>query len=463
MLLPFPPMRPLAWLAALTALALTAAPAPAATFTVTRTDDGADGSCNADCSLRDAVIAANASDGPDTILLPAGRYDLTIRDAEIGFDESAAATGDLDVAGGGLTLEGAGADVTEIDATGLDNRIFHVRQNFSSSPIALRGVKLEGGDASALGTFSTDGGALRVDDAIEELVVTLEDVVVSGNGGPSAVYSVGTLAILDSTFERNATARALELRTSNVSKTFASGSATRIERTTFRQNDGYALISLKNENRAHQVEIVNSTFSGNHAVSPSDLDAAILTSNDMRIWNSTIADEGAYGVGAVRDVFLAAPLVEIQSSIFAGNALGSVMPPSATNGATLPVSRGGNVVDDDGAGAFTEATDQVSTSPQILALADNGGLTLTYDLAPGSPAIDRGQDAGAIGPCPATDQRGAARPFDGDGNGVPTCDAGAVEFVPEPAAGLLGFAALAMLGGCRRRREVDRPPVASAR
>src|SRR5947209_8669545 len=33
------------------------------TFTVTTTDDHADGTCGADCSLRDAVIAANATGG----------------------------------------------------------------------------------------------------------------------------------------------------------------------------------------------------------------------------------------------------------------------------------------------------------------------------------------------------------------------------------------------------------------
>ena len=32
----------------------------AATFTVTKTTDTNDGSCNADCSLREAIIAANA-------------------------------------------------------------------------------------------------------------------------------------------------------------------------------------------------------------------------------------------------------------------------------------------------------------------------------------------------------------------------------------------------------------------
>lgn len=49
-----------------------AGPAPATVFPVTKTADTADGVCNADCSLREAVIAANAAPGDDEITLPAG-------------------------------------------------------------------------------------------------------------------------------------------------------------------------------------------------------------------------------------------------------------------------------------------------------------------------------------------------------------------------------------------------------
>jgi len=50
------------------ALASIPMPAEAATFTVNSTNDADDGSCDArHCSLREALIAANASPGPDTI------------------------------------------------------------------------------------------------------------------------------------------------------------------------------------------------------------------------------------------------------------------------------------------------------------------------------------------------------------------------------------------------------------
>ena len=61
--------------------------------------------------------------------------------------------------------------------------------------------------------------------------------------------------------------------------------------------------------------------------------------------------------------------------------------------------------------------------PMLAPLANNGGRTQTHALLPGSPAIDHGDNAGA----PATDQRGVARPRDGDGNGSKVVDIGAFE------------------------------------
>jgi hypothetical protein len=54
---------------------------------------------------------------------------------------------------------------------------------------------------------------------------------------------------------------------------------------------------------------------------------------------------------------------------------------------------------------FADATDQINTDPLLGSLADNGGLTQTMALLPGSPAIDQGTSAGAT-----TDQRGDPRP-----------------------------------------------------
>jgi hypothetical protein len=74
----------------------------------------------------------------------------------------------------------------------------------------------------------------------------------------------------------------------------------------------------------------------------------------------------------------------------------------------------GNLSSDNTCG-FGPGRDNVD--PLLGPLADNGGPTRTHLPGPGSPAIDGGTTSG----CPATDQRGAARP------GGVSCDVGAVE------------------------------------
>jgi len=91
--------------------------AGAGTFTVTKTTDTADGACDADCSLREAVVAANAASGDDEVVLPAGTFQLT-RDDGSGVPFGALVVDDTN--GGGaetLTIRGAGRDDTIIEQT----------------------------------------------------------------------------------------------------------------------------------------------------------------------------------------------------------------------------------------------------------------------------------------------------------------------------------------------------------
>ena len=59
-------------------------------------------------------------------------------------------------------------------------------------------------------------------------------------------------------------------------------------------------------------------------------------------------------------------------------------------------------------------------------LTDNGGPSPTHALLPGSPATDVGLLT-CVFPPVRLDQRGVTRPRDGNGDGVATCDIGAVE------------------------------------
>lgn len=46
----------------------------AATFTVSKTADTADGTCNSDCSLREAITAANSAVGDDIVAFSATAF-----------------------------------------------------------------------------------------------------------------------------------------------------------------------------------------------------------------------------------------------------------------------------------------------------------------------------------------------------------------------------------------------------
>ena len=87
----------------------------------------------------------------------------------------------------------------------------------------------------------------------------------------------------------------------------------------------------------------------------------------------------------------------------------------------LNFSSSNNLIEGPDACSLTDGVNGniIGQDPKLDALADNGGATQTMALGAGSPAIDTGKNTG----CPATDQRGVARPV---GTG---CDIGAYEHV----------------------------------
>jgi Ca2+-binding RTX toxin-like protein len=92
------------------------------------------------------------------------------------------------------------------------------------------------------------------------------------------------------------------------------------------------------------------------------------------------------------------------------------------NSATLNPS-GVNLVEDGSCGSSFPA----GTDPNLGPLANNGGPTQTHALLAGSPAIDAVTDGSC--PPPNEDQRGVARPQDGDGDTFADCDIGSFEVI----------------------------------
>jgi CSLREA domain-containing protein len=380
--------------AAAVSLALAAASAAhAAVFIPTKTTDSAGICTPQDCSLREAILAANQSPGDDVILLHAGTYTLSIP----GTGESQGATGDLNVQGN-LTLLGDGAASTIIDGGGLD-RIFQVPAGVT---VEIRDVTLRNGKAPGLGGAVLNAGNLTIARSILTGNASVAGTDGAGFGG--ALYSNGnnaSLAVTQSAIFDNSS-----------------------------QAGGGGLAA------GGSLTLANDTFSTNHA--NSDFGGGLYIYSTARVTanNITVVENSALRGGGLvveNGAFIGiAPA--ISNSLIAGNIAGSQ--PDCWG----PVDSSYNlfgIVDGSCFGPSTLATDnhdQVGTPAAPLvakvgALQSVGGPTPVRPLAPGSPAIDSGNPAppgSSPRACEAIDQRGVARPGVRD-TGTPRCDIGAYE------------------------------------
>ena len=161
--------------------------------------DSADGVCSeTDCSLREAIIAANAIPGHDTIMLPAGNYVLGLT----GESEDAAATGDLDITDD-LTLAGDGQSTTVIDANSID-RVFHT---FPGIIVEFSGVTIRGGAQFNAGGIAIDASVVTFSDSTitgnaQDLVITSSSLL--GGGGIHTVD--GTVNLINTIVSNNRSA-----------------------------------------------------------------------------------------------------------------------------------------------------------------------------------------------------------------------------------------------------------------
>ena len=144
---------------------------PATFYATSLTDAVAPG------TLRQAVIQANATPGADTIMLRAGTYRLTLA----GADEDAAATGDLDILQN-LTIQGAGAMQTIIDASALGDRVFDAR----GANLVIKNATILGGRAQQGAGVSMVDGNLTLQNC--RLIDNIAAGVDEGNGEGGGIY-----------------------------------------------------------------------------------------------------------------------------------------------------------------------------------------------------------------------------------------------------------------------------------
>jgi CSLREA domain-containing protein len=393
---------------------------PEFVYVVTTTEDHNDGACDGDCSLRDAIIAANQSQFDDAILLPSGTYTLTLE----GSDEDGALTGDLDITSN-LTIIGEGAETTIIDAggmTGDPDRVLDIDPaRLGGYDVNLWGLTITGGYAA-----SGAGGGVRNSGAD----VTVQRCAISGNlaGYGGGMYcDAGSMRVYDSTLSGNSAPRGGGVHNSGADVTVrrcairgnlasyggggmcCDAGSMRVYDSTLSGNSAPRGGGVLVEQDA-LLRVENSTISGNSA---SDVGAGIRNASaTTHLYNSTVsensADHGASGIDSTG-------MTAMTNTLVANNA-----PGTDCNGA--PRSCGHNL-DSDGSCHLSAEGDLPNTDPKLGPLQDNGGPTFTHALLFGSPAMDAGDNSA----CPATDQRGFVRPMDGDGDGTATCDIGAFE------------------------------------
>ncbi|QDT82004.1 putative outer membrane protein PmpB precursor [Gimesia maris] len=206
--------------------------------------------------------------------------------------------------------------------------------------------------------------------------VVISDCDISENDvSTGAIYNLnGSMLIIDSRFTGNnsvgggiANLAKLTIVNSTISANFASGNGSGID------NSGV-------------LSIINSTISGNG--SNTLRGGGIYNSGVLDIVNSTLtANSASYGGGIYNDSY---GTLTVSNTIIAGNTV---------------VHEGAQV-----SGSFTSNASIIQDSIEGLidpVLKDNGGLTQTHALLPGSAAINAGTNNIAIDAELTTDQRGA--------------------------------------------------------
>lgn len=416
--------------------------ANAATFTVTKTADTRDGSCNADCSLREAIDAANASLGPDVVILPAGDYQITLPGAA----EDANATGDFDILED-LEIQGAGNAVTAISGEGA-YKILDV--NGTSAPISLSvsGVTFKYADLAAVDFYGT--GSLDIDNTVftknynefgygasvevrGNPTLTVNNTVFTDNCSRSApaIDGEGTWSISNSTFSNHGGWFESPFVTGDDCPIDAYGGGgaiymqyadVTIDKSSFVDNesDGGGAIYA----HAGSLTITNTTMANNTATGPLSPwgggyggGAIEVHWADVTIVNSTLTgNQSLNNEGGAINVRNVAPWgtnsVTLVNTIVAGNTA-----PTGPDCFGIVTSTGGTLLGDATGCTYTPGAGDLSGDPGLDVFTDDGTPgNGHYPLLSSSQAIDAGNNA----TCAADDQIGTVRA----GN----CDIGAIEY-----------------------------------
>ena len=417
--------------------------AGAATITVTTASDVS----AVECTLRDAIVAANTNSPKGAC--PAGQPGpvVDLIDFSLPAPSTIALGSALPTVTSEVSIVGPGAEQLTISG-GNAHRVFNFSLAATASASGLtitEGRATEGAGIENNGTLTLEqvavvanvagveggantfpeGGGIRSGGDLTLMRSTVSGNIAIGTGGTNQnapegggiFNNNGTLIIEESTISGNtATAIAGAGGTTNAvgggilnssgtlsveRSTISGNSASATGSTTFNTAQGGGIADGNSPSTAVRIE--NSTIAGNSAAATGkgslSSQGGGLTSygSSVAISSSTIVGNSAV-TGASVFVF---KVPTVLNTIVAD-------PLGGGKSCSAPVESGGYNLEDGTSCGFTKPTDKPKTDPMLspAGLADNGGPTPTIAFLPGSPAINQGLSE----PGETTDQRGLSRP-----------------------------------------------------
>jgi hypothetical protein len=328
----------------------------AATLRVTNCNDAGNG------SLREALANANTGDSVDLSALTCGTISL--------------ATGALGVTVDDLALQGPGANALTIAGSQDPNHFSPVLQHTGHGTLRIDGLRITDSHAqySDYHTPSFCINSTGTVDLNRSIVTTCYGGGVFANGFSSHYSTVSN------------SPQGIYTLDGNVS----------INSSTISGNNSYLTCNGLHLGRPGTpkatVLISNSTISFNGSFYGGDDNGAGCIYEPVTISNTTVAFNGSSPRSSGGSLAIYAPEATIESSIFAHNYGGDLVAGHVSGHNNLIMSTMAAV-----------PADTIKTDPLLLPLTDNGGPTQTHALAPGSPAIDAGNNLAGL----TTDQRGA--------------------------------------------------------
>ena len=386
--------RPLMLVAIAGALALSVGNAAAAgnTYVPNKTGDHPPNGCSKrDCTLREAVIAANGHPGRDTILLARKVYELSIPRTGEGDPN----TGDLDVSDP-VVIKHKGKGRAVIDANRID-RVLHVVTSNADRYSDLVKIVVRGGKTTLW------GGGIMVGNGIIGLTnsVVMKNRAALEGGGIFASAPAGELELARTTVKAN--------RADQDGGGVASHVETKIRASTISGN----------------TVTYNNPFAGGGGIYFDAVDAPLRLSNDTIASNRVQGSGGGiltYGTGRLNNLTVARNVADTDNDgtglgggiaggmLKVGNsivALNKYANGNASDCSGSYDSFGRNLLTNNSVGCsgFSDPPNIVTGDPRLGILANNGGPTQTIALRRHSPAINHAVKASAE----TRDQRGDKR------------------------------------------------------